>query len=134
MSEHALVALGSLFYLESAEMSLLHVLETLWLPTDEDDPDSAQTDQLVLEFKREAEQLLTEARIRFLAAHSSVTTSIREGIPANEILSEIDQGAYDLVVVGASDAADLKHKVLGSVSVKVAWNATCSVLVLRVPE
>ncbi|HYL73681.1 MAG TPA: universal stress protein [Bryobacteraceae bacterium] len=133
-SEHALDALSSFFDIESAEITLLHVLETLWLPTDADDADSGQTDQLVLEFKREAEQLLAEARGRFLAAHSDVTTSVREGIPANEILSEIDQGAYDLVVVGASDAADLKHSVLGSVSVKVAWNAPCSVLVVRVPE
>ncbi len=133
-SEHALDALSSFFDLESAEIKLLHVLETLWLPTDADDPDSRLTDQLALEFKREAEQLLTDARVRFLTKHSGVTTSIREGIPANEILSEIDQGAYDLVVVGASDATDLKHKVLGSVSVKVAWNAPCSVLVVRVPE
>jgi nucleotide-binding universal stress UspA family protein len=89
---------------------------------------------LLGELRREAEQLLVEARVRVLPSHPGVTTSIREGVPANEILSEADQGDYDLVVVGASEAEDMKHRVLGSVSSKVAWNAPCSVLVVRVPE
>ena len=98
------------------------------------DPESNQTAQFRLELKREAEQLLGETRVRFLEHHAGVTTSIREGVPANEILSEADQGDYDLVVVGATGAIDMKHSVLGSVSSKVAWNAPCSVLIVRVPE
>ena len=139
-SDQALAALNSFFDLESAEVTLLHVLETLWLPAEEEElaeetsPESAQTDQLVLELRREAVQLLSDARARISDHHPGVTTSIREGIPANEILSEADQGDYDLVVVGASEATDLKHSMLGSVSSKVAWNAPCSVLVVRVPE
>lgn len=140
-SQHALDALNSFFDLESAEITLLHVLETLWLalePEEESlgvgDPDANQSDQLALEFRREAEQLLTEARARVLQHHPGVTISIRDGNPANEILGEADQGGYDLVVVGAHAANDLKHRVLGSVSSKVAWNAPCSVLVVRAPE
>jgi nucleotide-binding universal stress UspA family protein len=89
------------------------------------DAESNQTAQFLLEMKREAEHLL-ETRIRFLKHRSSVTTSIREGVPATEILSEADQGDYDLVVVGATGATDMKHSVLGSVSSKVAWNALLS--------
>jgi nucleotide-binding universal stress UspA family protein len=140
-SNQALDALSSFFDLESAEITLLHVLETLWLalePEEESlgasDPDAKQSDQLALELRHEAEQLLAEARARVLEHHPGVTVSIREGNPANEILSEADQGSYDLVVVGAHEANDLKHSVLGSVSSKVAWNAPCSVLVVRVPE
>lgn len=140
-SQQALDALSSYFDLESADITLLHVLETLWLPLDPGeepagnrDPDSGQTDQLTVELRREAEQLLAEARTRVLEHHPGVTTSIREGNPGNEILSEADQGEYDLVVVGATGVTDMKHSVLGSVSSKVAWNAPCSVLVVRVPE
>jgi len=140
-AENALNALDSFIDLESAEVTLLHVLETLWLPREDEseplgegDPDFRQNNQLGLELRREAEELLTEARMRVLPHHSGVTTSIREGNPANEILSEADQGDYDLLVVGANNAADMKHSVLGSVSSKVAWNAPCSVLVVRVPE
>lgn len=140
-SENALDALGSFVDLESADVTLLHILETVWLPHEEEaepanasDPDHRQNDQLAIELRQEAEQMLTAARMRVLEHHPGVTTSIREGIPANEILSEADQGDYDLVVVGANNATDMKHSVLGSVSSKVAWNAPCSVLVVRVPE
>jgi len=137
-SEQALDAFTSYFDLESADITLLHVVENLWLPTEEEeeptDPESNQTAQFRLELKREAEQLLGETRVRFLEHHAGVTTSIREGVPANEILSEADQGDYDLVVVGATGAIDMKHSVLGSVSSKVAWNAHCSILIVRVPE
>jgi nucleotide-binding universal stress UspA family protein len=140
-SQHALAALNSFFDLDSAEITLLHVLETLWLPQDaeedslgEADMEFRQTAQVRAELRREAEQLLAEARTRVLEHHPGVTALVREGIPGNEILSEADQGDYDLVVVGANEANDMKRRVLGSVSSKVAWNAPCSVLVVRVPE
>jgi nucleotide-binding universal stress UspA family protein len=141
-SEQALDVLSSFFDLESAEITLLHVQETLWLPNEppaeqspeSPDPEAAQNHQLSVELRREAEQLLAESRIRVLEHHPGVTTSIRDGNPANEILSEADQGDYDLVVVGAGGATDMKHSILGSVSAKVAWNAPCSVLVVRVQE
>jgi nucleotide-binding universal stress UspA family protein len=145
-SQKALDALASYFDLESAEITLLHVLETLWLPPEDEDerrlevrraesrPESEETDQVMVELRREAEQLLTQAQVRILAQHPGVSTSIREGNPANEILAEADQGEYDLVVMGATGATDMKHSVLGSVSSKVAWNAPCSVLVVRIPE
>jgi nucleotide-binding universal stress UspA family protein len=137
-SEHALDALTSYFELESAEITLLHVIEKLWLPdNDEQEPtdsESNQTAQFLGELRREAEQLLSDTRQRFLQHHSGVTTSIREGVPANEILSEADQGNYDLVAVGATGASDMKHSILGSVSSKIAWNAPCSVLISRAQD
>ena len=128
----AVDALSSFFDLESADVTLLHVIETLWLPQDSDEEPLAQ--QLSAELRREAEQLLSEARARVFEHHPGVTTLVRDGTPANEILSEADQGDYDLVVVGAGGATDMKHSILGSVSTKVAWNAPCSVLVVRTPE
>ena len=142
--QKALEALSSFIDLPSADVTLLHVIETSWLrPGLEEelsgntDPESSAADpeiQLTYLLKREAERLVNDARVSILGLHPGVTTSIREGNPANEILSEADQGDYDLVVVGASESADLKHSILGSVSSKVAWNASCSVLVVRVPE
>ena len=140
-SKHAVEALSSFFDLESADITLLHVIETVWLPENreeeslgEGDLDFAQGQQVIAELRREAEQLLNEARLSISGLHPGITASIREGVPANEILSEADQGDYDLVVVGANEAKDMKHRVLGSVSSKVAWSAPCSVLVVRVPD
>ncbi len=133
-SEQALDKLASFFDLESADVTLLHVLQTLWLPEDENDVPQEGADQVKLELRLEADALLAQARAKILPMHSGVTSLVREGIPANEILNAADQGDYDLVVVGATDATDMKHQVLGSVANKVAWNASCSVLLVRVPE
>lgn len=140
-SEHALDAVISLFDLENTEITLLHVIETLWLPENreeeevgEGDTDFEQADQVRAELRREADQLLVDARLRITSHHTAVNSMIREGVPANEILSEADQGGYDVIVVGANEANDLKHGMLGSVSSKIAWNAPCSVLIVRVPE
>ena len=136
-SEQALDVLATCFDLESADITLLNVIESLWLPADNEDqadPEADQSAQFRAELRQEAERLLMDVRIRFLQQHSGVTTSIREGIPSNEILSEADQGDYDLVVVGATSATDMKHKVLGSVSSTVAWNAPCSVLLVHVGD
>jgi len=133
-SGRALDMLASFFDLESADVTLLHVLETPWLPEDENDEPQEGSDQMKLELRLEAEALLSQARAKILPMHSGVTTLVREGIPANEILSAADQGDYDLIVVGATEATDMKHQVLGSVASKVAWNAPCSVLLVRVPE
>jgi nucleotide-binding universal stress UspA family protein len=59
---------------------------------------------------------------------------IYRGLPAEEILSEAETGGYDLIVMGVSGAMDLKHQILGSVSIKVAWNAPCSVLLVRAAD
>jgi nucleotide-binding universal stress UspA family protein len=140
-AEHALDALVSLFDLEDMEITLLHVIETLWLTETREeetlsaaDTDFQQADQVKAEVRREADELLVDARLRLTSHHHAVTSIISEGVPANEILSEADQGSYDLIVVGANEANDLKHGILGSVSSKVAWNAPCSVLIVRVPE
>jgi nucleotide-binding universal stress UspA family protein len=63
-----------------------------------------------------------------------ITTFIYRGIPSEEILREAEMGDYDLVVIAASGVMDLKHQMLGSVSSKVAWNAPCSVLLVRTKD
>jgi len=133
-SEQALDMLASFFDLESAEVTLLHVLETLWLPGDENGEAQEGADQVNLQLRSEAEALLAEARGKILPLHAGVTTLVLEGLPANEILRAADEGDYDLVVLGATEASDMKHQVLGSVSIKVAWAAPCSVLLARIPE
>lgn len=133
-SEQALDVLASFFDLDSAEVTLLHVIESLWLPEDENGEPQEGADQMRLELRLEAESLLAQARSRLRPQHSGISTSIREGAPANEILSAAEEGGFDLVVVGATEASDLKHQVLGSVSSKVAWSAPCSVLLVRIPE
>ena len=60
-----------------------------------------------------------------------MNTVVEEGNPATEILGQADTGEYDLVLVGATGASDVRHEMLGSVSSKVAAQAPCSVVVVK---
>ena len=136
----ALDRLASLVDLSTAEVTLVHVVETPWLHAGADqewigyeeekegeiDPQA----DFEREFETEGDQILENARER-LPVRTAVNTLVYRGIPAQEILGEAEIGGYDLVAINASGANDLKHRILGSVSSKVAWNAPCSVLVVR---
>jgi nucleotide-binding universal stress UspA family protein len=139
----AIETLDSLFDLDWGEICLMHVAETPWLHLgleedwqtySEEDKDTSEEGVLEMELVREGEIAFEQARNLLHNRHLSVSTRIDQGDPANEILSEAESGQYDLVVVGATGSRDLKHDMLGSVSFKVAWNAPCSVLIVREPE
>lgn len=140
-SRHALSAMTAYFDIDSAEITLMHVKETPWihLGLDRewfDSPGDAfdQADpeiQLEGELQREAEELLEDGQSRLAKYNYSLLTQIEEGNPANEILGAAENGQFDLIVLGASDAMDSKHTMLGSVSAKVAWQAPCSVAVAK---
>lgn len=139
-SLRALDKLAEIVDLSTADVTLLHVVETPWLHAGPDqewlgyqeeveeeiDPQA----QLEREFELEGEEVLEAARAR-LPVRTAVTTLVYRGLPADEIVSEAERQDYDLIVIGASGVADLKHQILGSVSSKVAWNAPCSVLLVR---
>ena len=143
-STHALIALHEIFNLSSAEITLMHIKETPWIHLGLDrewfeattksfetaDPEI----QLEFELQREAEHILEIAQRRLANLNFSITTMIEEGNPATEILGEAENGDYDVIILGATGATDAKHNVLGSVSAKVAWNAPCSVAIVRFIE
>ena len=139
-SVQALDKLAALVNLSDADVTLVHVVETPWLHTgadqewlgyeEEKEEEIDPQAQFEREFETEGDDILESARAR-LPVRTTVNTLIYRGIPADEILGEAETGDYDLVVIGASGAVDLKHQILGSVSSKVAWGAPCSVLLVR---
>lgn len=142
-SLHAVQTLSSFFDLDSAEICLMHVAETPWIELgleedwvtySEEDKENSEVGVLEKELVREGEAVLEQARDLLRTHRVSITTRVDEGNPADEILSEAERGQYDLIVVGATGARDLKHTMLGSVSSKIAWSAPCSVLIDRLPE
>lgn len=127
--------------LDEAEITLMHVKETPWIHLgldregldeaedlfDPSDPEGQFEDEL----QREAEGVIEEARAGLEKFNYSVTTIVEEGNPATEILGEAERGEYDLILLGATEQSDMKHGMLGSVSAKVAWQANCSVAVIK---
>jgi nucleotide-binding universal stress UspA family protein len=142
-SLRALETAGGLFHFESAEITLMHVIETPWihLGMEEEWLDEFETEEagnqpgenFERELTRGAEAVFEKARAS-VGRTQGVQTVIERGTPGNEILSAAERGEHDLIILGATGVTDLKHRMLGSVSSKVAWNAPCSVLVVSAPE
>jgi nucleotide-binding universal stress UspA family protein len=61
----------------------------------------------------------------------TVDTRVRQGDPTRRILSEIEEGGYDLVVVGARQPIKLTQHLLGSVTQQIIRRVPISVLVAR---
>jgi nucleotide-binding universal stress UspA family protein len=140
-AEQALRLLARYFNTEAAEITLLHVVETPWLKlglerdwfggvTGQSDP--AQRFDRAL--RAEAEEVLESARALLEESGLSAQTMVENGDPALELLSEAENGAYDLIVLGASSEAETQHSLLGSVSTRVAQDAPCSVFVAKFVE
>jgi nucleotide-binding universal stress UspA family protein len=143
-SMHAISAMAAYFNIGSAEITLIHVKETPWIHLgldrewfdypgevlDQADPEL----QLEGELQREGEEVLETAQEKLAKYDYSVSTQIHEGNPATEILGEAERGGYDLIVLGGGDAMDTQHHMLGRISAKIAWQAPCSVAVVRMPE
>jgi nucleotide-binding universal stress UspA family protein len=140
-SRQALRVLRSYFDVQAADITVMHVVETPWLhlgleqqwfdyPADvfeQVDPGL----QLEFELGREAESIVENAQQQLEEYALGLRSVVTEGNPATEILGEAEQGEYDLIVLGASGASDVKHQILGSVSAKVAAQASCSVAVVK---
>ncbi len=141
-SASAIQTLTRIFDLRGSEITILRVTETPWVHLgleddwetyDEDEKLQSEAGTIEKELTRESGAIVEEARELLRGLGASVETSIDEGNPADAILGEAERGQYDLIVVGASGTRDLKHSMLGSVSSKLAWNAPCSVLIVREP-
>jgi nucleotide-binding universal stress UspA family protein len=144
-SENALELLSTSFQLSEADVTLIHVVEKPWLRLgldqgwyDEFERSYAETSEepanervFETELRSEAQQIVERARARLRDRCLGIEARIMDGNPANEILEQAEIGDYDLVVIGATGASDLKHTMLGSVSFKLASYAPCSVAVIR---
>ena len=80
-------------------------------------------------------QAEASARLRALASSApeqlSLTTVVREGEPAEEILALLDEEPFDLLCMGARGRGWLATTVLGSVSAAVLHQSPTSVIVFH---
>ena len=86
----------------------------------------------VIESKTERESAEAEIKkAETLLQGQCLTTKIREGHVAQEILSESDETQYDFIVIGAHEVARLLDDLLGTITSKVAGQASSPVLVVK---
>jgi len=135
-------AVSQLCDLRGAEVCLMYVAETPWIQLElegdwatssEEEMEKSEAGAFEKEFVREGEWVIEEARKLLRHDRLLVNCRIDEGNPASEILVEAERGDYDLVAVGATGNRDLKHRMMGSVSSRLAREAPCSVLIVTEP-
>jgi nucleotide-binding universal stress UspA family protein len=88
--------------------------------------------QLADQIEREAATHLREVA-ESLPENLSVTTLLRHGDPAEEILALLDEQPFDLLCMGARGRGRVTGAVLGSVSTAVLHNSPVPVVVLHPP-
>lgn len=87
--------------------------------------------------KREADRSQADVvlayAVRLLSREvTNVQTKIRIGHPAEEIIREAEEGAYDLVIVGEGQHLALVTRFqLGSTALRVAENSPCPVIIVK---
>ena len=136
----AMEMLRSLFDSASLEVTLMHVIEMSWVTassgTAGDDESEAYElggyqKQVERELRLTANVTIEKALRRLEQWGIPASSLIKEGDPALELCSEAEQGGYDLVIAGATGASDVKHALLGSVSLKLTWDSPCSIAIFR---
>ena len=85
-------------------------------------------------YQQRARQRLESLAGPFRQAGIACTTSVRIGIPFEEILKEAEAVGPDLIVVGATVGPALGPFLLGGTAERVARHAPCPVLVMRPPR
>jgi nucleotide-binding universal stress UspA family protein len=115
----------------SAPATLLHVtgnapgMYTGLREIEETLPELLQTDTPAARHLRHGAEILDQCDV-------PAELKLRHGVAADEILREVHEGDYDLILIGASGAAGrLREWLLGNVTRQVVEHAPCSVLVVK---
>ena len=76
-------------------------------------------------------EVLGKAREALLQEGVEADQKLRQGDPTEEVLAEIREGGYDLVVVASSSKSRVERFLLGSVSQRLSEAAETSVLIMK---
>lgn len=116
-----------------AEVSFIHVIEFTQAFRGYGNPSMISLPEAVRTKAREHIEMLVlqaEAKMPTGKDHRHPLI-VREGEPAEEIISFAKEGHFDLVVVGNRGNSRITSLVVGSTASKVARYAPCSVLIYR---
>jgi len=87
---------------------------------------------IMQEHKKEGERILSEALKFIKGKNIKARTILKEGHPADTIVSIAHEEGFDMIVIGSRGLGGLKKLFLGSVSNAVIQEAVnCSVLVVK---
>jgi len=139
-ARHAFVYAASISHRYGASITILHVLEAPPLSV------YLLGEQWEEIKKKNVKKAITQVNTRLdefranmsteLASHPFTVDDIvvKTGIPEEEILREVDQGDFDLVVMGTHGHGAFADAMMGSTARRVLRRSKIPVLVIRLPE
>ncbi|WP_327053434.1 universal stress protein [Halomicrococcus gelatinilyticus] len=113
----------------NATVHVLHVIDDRAFLTLDDD----RVDQVTEQLRNEGERAVGQAAEQLEDVGVQVTTTIRKGSPADEIVAAAEEKGIDLVVMGTR-GPDATENLLGSVAQKVVATASAPVLTVNIAE
>jgi nucleotide-binding universal stress UspA family protein len=119
-----------------ASLTILNVSESPAMGAVPLEPTTVSGDSMVLfakDLQRLHEEILNRAVERAKAVNPKVVVSskLREGDPALEIVSEAKELGFDIIVVGHRGSGRMREIFLGNISEKVSHLAPCPVVIVR---
>lgn len=113
----------------NSEITILHVVND-----QRNNPYIVETEyrnQIMKAYAEQGEKILKSELEMFEDYKGKVTTLLKFGESAKEIINTAEEGKYDLVVMGSRGLSTLSRMMLGSISSKVVHNIRVSVLIVR---
>lgn len=92
---------------------------------------SEKRDQMRADLEDQAEEALERAKTEATGQGIDVATTIRHGVPQEEIIDVAEEHGADMIVVGTVGRTGLDHLIVGSVAEEVVRNAPVPVVTVR---
>ncbi len=90
--------------------------------------------ELVNDLTEAAKRTASDAKTRLVALGVTVTSAVREGDAAQQIIAAANDARADIIVIGSRGRTGLERLLLGSVARNVLFHAPCSILIVRAPS
>lgn len=119
---------------KDVDVSILTVFQATYIPMDGVYGGSVSgdiQDQLEKAKINEGEEILKDAAKIFADENISHKTILKKGHPSDAIVTEAEEGKYDLIVLGSRGLGGLKRLLLGSVSNAVVQEVKTNVLIIK---
>jgi len=111
---------------ESAGLTILYVI-----PRYEEMVEFYRSEGIKRSMRAEAEKVIAQAKKIADAAKVPVTTEIREGHAADEIVAAADANGNDLIAMGTYGWKGVSKAIMGSTTNRVISSANCPILVVK---
>jgi nucleotide-binding universal stress UspA family protein len=112
-----------------AELSVIHVVDTLWLR-------GWSLPMLSLEEERGKDLEKIKATLKNIVANEpseglKIKVIIKEGHPVEEILKVVGEEKIDLVVLRAQEEGHIEHLLIGSSNDEIVRKMPCSIFLVK---